>query len=301
MAETAGYRACRRCRPESAAGVDQASDRVRRACDAVARQPDVPWTTARMAKAGATSVAQLQRGFRDVLGLSPRDYVAACRRKSFLARLKGGRTVTDAIYASGFGSPSRVYGSFTLPGMTPATYGRGGAGAHIRWATSPSPIGRILVAATDRGVCFVEVGPDEAALRAELAREFPSAELDPRPSSTLKPHMALARAVAEAKPVRTSVPVDIRGTAFQWRVWRALTRIPAGEKRTYSDVARAIARPRSVRAVGRACATNPLSLLVPCHRVVGRDDAVTGYRWGTDVKSTLLAKEARGVNVARGR
>jgi AraC family transcriptional regulator of adaptative response/methylated-DNA-[protein]-cysteine methyltransferase len=175
--------------------------------------------------------------------------------------------------------------------MTPATYGRGGRGARIRWATADSPVGRILVAATDRGLCFVELGPSDRELAAALRAEFPSAAIDERPSTTLGPFVEAARAIAKATDVPKDVPVDIRGTAFQWRVWRALTQIPRGETRTYSDVARAIGKPASVRAVARACATNPIALVVPCHRVLRRDGHLGGYRWGLKMKEALLAAE----------
>ena len=177
MAEAGGYRACRRCRPNVEIAAVPSVERVRRACHAVARRPELPWTSARIAKAGAASVAQLQRGFRDVLGLAPRDYLAACRKRRFLEQLKNGHSVTDAIYESGYGSPSRVYGAFELPGMTPATYGRGGEGAHIRWASMDSSVGRILVGATDRGLCFVEIGATDAALLRVLRDEFPRAKI----------------------------------------------------------------------------------------------------------------------------
>lgn len=291
MAEAGGYRACRRCHPELAPPEHPALQRIRRACSAIAQHPDAAWTSLRMARAGSASVAQLQRGFRDVLGLTPRDYVAACRHRRFLDQLKNGQSVTDALYGAGYGSPSRVYGSFELRGMTPATYGRGGRGAHIRWATTRTAVGRVLVASTDRGLCFVEVGPDDKALVKELRREFPRATIEAEASAALGPLLDAASAVAEARPIPAAVPVDIRGTAFQWRVWRALTRIPIGKTRAYSEVAASIGRPTSTRAVARACATNPLSLVVPCHRVVGRDGSVTGYRWGTGVKAQLLAEE----------
>lgn len=265
---------------------------VRATCAAVLSRPDAPWTSARLAKAGGTSPVQLQRAFRQVLGLSPRDYVVACRRKRFLDTVKDGGRVTDAIYSAGFGSPSRVYDAIRLPGMTPATYGRGGKGAHIRWMQGASPVGHLMVAATDRGLCFVQIGePDR--MRAELEREFPLADIDLKPSSALRPMLNAAIAVASAKPAPATFPMDIRGTAFQWRVWRALTRIPRGETRSYSDIARAIGRPSAVRAVARACATNPVALVVPCHRVVAKAGAPSGYRWGVTVKRTLLAKERR--------
>jgi AraC family transcriptional regulator of adaptative response/methylated-DNA-[protein]-cysteine methyltransferase len=157
--------------------------------------------------------------------------------------------------------------------------------------STDSPIGRIMVAATDRGLCFVQVGRTDAALRDLLCHEFPLAEIDNAPSAELEPLIGAARAIAEVKPLPSDLPVDIQGTAFQWRVWRALTRIPRGETRSYSQVAQAIGRPSAVRAVARACATNPLSLVVPCHRVVGSNGSLTGYRWGVDVKKKLLENE----------
>ena len=267
---------------------------VRRACVAILSRPEIPWTSARLAKAGGTNPVQLQRAFRDVLGLSPRDYVVACKRKRFLETVKTGQRVTDAIYSAGFGSPSRVYDAIRLPGMTPATYGRGGKGAHIRWMSGESPVGRVMVAATERGLCFVEIGrplEGDVEMRRALAKEFPLSEIDLAPSTSLKAMLDAAVAAASAKQIPVEFPIDIRGTAFQWRVWRALTRIPRGETRSYSEVARAIGRPTAIRAVARACATNPVALVVPCHRVVAKNGAAGGYRWGTKAKKTLLARE----------
>jgi AraC family transcriptional regulator of adaptative response/methylated-DNA-[protein]-cysteine methyltransferase len=236
--------------------------------------------------------------FRSRLGLAPRDYIAACRRRGFLHALREGANVTQAVYEAGYGSASRVYGGVQLPGMTPATYGRGGRGARIDWTIVDSNVGSILVAATTRGLCFVEVGAGEAELLAALRREYPLAGIAARPSSRLRAYAAAARAVAEAKPVSTALPVDIRGTAFQWRVWRALTRIPRGETRSYAAIAAAIGRPAAARAVARACATNPLSLVVPCHRVVRGTGQLGGYRWGLDVKKELLTKEGKSAVTA---
>lgn len=265
---------------------------VTSACAAVQARPEARWTSARLAAAGGTTPVRLQRAFRAVLGLSPRDYLVAARRKRFLDDVKSGGRVTDAIYSAGFGSPSRVYDAIRLPGMTPATYGRGGKGARIQWLAGSSSIGHVMVAATERGLCFVQVGDVEAMTRA-LREEFPLAEIGERPSRALKPLLAAALAVAAAKPLPAEIPVDIRGTAFQWRVWRALTRIPRGETRSYTDIANAIGAPSSVRAVARACATNPVALVVPCHRVVRADGDLAGYRWGVKVKRTLLSKEQR--------
>lgn len=291
MAEASGYRPCRRCHPETTINGASASDRVRHACEAVARRPEASWTSASLARAGGTSVVQLQRAFRRVLGIAPRDYVAACRQRRFLDAVRKGQSVTDAVYESGYGSPSRVYDAIRLPGMTPATYGRGGLGAKIRWLAADSPLGRVLVASTARGLCAVRAGAPDAQLLKSLAEEFPKATIDARPSSDLRALIDAALAIAEATPVPGDLPVDIRGTAFQWRVWRALTQIPAGETRTYSEVARAIGRPSAVRAVARACATNPIALVVPCHRVVRTDGHLGGYRWGLDMKEALLDLE----------
>ncbi len=292
MAEANGYRACRRCHPEDATPGEPA-DRVQRACRAIAARPDARWSSAAIARAGGTSVVQLQRAFRRVLGLAPRDYVAACRQRRFLDAVRNGHRVTDAVFEAGYGSSSRVYGAITLPGMTPATYGKGGAGAAIRWLAADSAVGRLLVASTDKGLCAVRAGAGDAALLADLRREFPLAEIAARPSAELRPLVDAALAIAETTPVPAGIPLDIRGTAFQWRVWRALTQIPRGETRTYSQIARAIGRPSAVRAVGHACATNPVALLVPCHRVLRTDGQLGGYRWGLDMKRALIAAEQR--------
>ena len=292
MAEARGYRPCRRCHPEALTPLSTSpADRVRHACEAVAKRPEARWTSAALARAGGTSVVQLQRAFRQVLGLAPRDYVAACRQRRFLEAVRNGHRVTDAVYESGYGSSSRVYDAIRLPGMTPATYGRGGQGASVRWLAADSVVGRVLVASTERGLCAVRAGSTDANLLRFLRDEFPQANIAAHPSPELQPLIDAALAIANATPVPEDVPVDIRGTAFQWRVWRALTRIPRGETRTYSEVARTIGQPSAVRAVARACATNPIALVVPCHRVVRTDGHLGGYRWGLGMKEALLASE----------
>jgi len=295
MAEAGGYRPCLRCRPGTVVGSSsEAAGRVRRVCEAIARRPDARWDARALARSGQASIPQVQRAFRAVLGLSPREYVLACRRRRFLEDLRRGRTVTEATYDAGFGSTSRMYGALRLPGMRPATYGRGGRGASIEWATVESPLGLILVAATTAGLCFVEVGSSVERLVAELRREFPLATIASEPSARLGPMADVVLAVARGKDVRRDVPVDIQGTAFQWRVWRALTEIPRGRTLTYSGLAAAIGAPSSVRAVARACATNPIALVVPCHRVIGADGQLRGFRWGLDVKRALIEKERVG-------
>jgi len=197
------------------------------------------------------------------------------------------------VYDAGYGSSSRVYGSLHLSAMTPATYGRGGEGATIDWLAVQSSIGWIVVASTARGVCFVELGPRVPDLVRTLRAEFPLATISSKPASRLRRLAAAARAAAEARPWSADLSTDIQGTAFQWRVWRALSKIPLGETRSYAEVARSIGAPRAVRAVARACATNPIALLVPCHRVVGSDGAMRGYRWGIEVKRRILEREGR--------
>jgi AraC family transcriptional regulator, regulatory protein of adaptative response / methylated-DNA-[protein]-cysteine methyltransferase len=247
-----------------------------------------------LSNAAGASVPQLQRAFRHALGMAPRDYVAACRRRLFLARLRTNLRVTAAVYDAGYGSSSRVYEPARLSGMTPATYAKGGRGVVIDWVTTVSPLGVILVAATRRGVCFVEVGKSVDAVRAGLATEFPEATISAKPSARLRPHAAAARAIAAAHHGSHELPMDIRGTAFQWKVWRALQAIPGGTTITYTQLAKTIGAPSSVRAVAKACASNPLALFIPCHRVVGADGTLRGYRWGVDVKKRLIELEKNG-------
>jgi AraC family transcriptional regulator, regulatory protein of adaptative response / methylated-DNA-[protein]-cysteine methyltransferase len=290
MAEAGGYRPCRRCHPERPAE-SPVTDRLKRACAAVQRAPSGRWSVARLAATAGASVPQIRRAFRSTLGMAPRDYVLACRHRRFLDALRDGLDVTDAIYASGFGSPSRVYSDHGIRGMTPATYGKGGEGARIGWSTIATRIGTVLVAFTDRGLCFVAVGDRRADLVETLHAEFPRAETA---TTGTRPPKALASAVRAAVAganVDPALPLDVRGTAFQWRVWRALGKIPRGATCTYKELAHAIRHPKAVRAVARACATNPVALVLPCHRVVGSSGELRGYRWGVRVKHALIAAE----------
>lgn len=291
-AEVGGFRACRRCRPDVAAEMDPQAQRVRAACEAIARRPSASWTIDRLAEVTGGSATQLQRAFKATLGLAPRDFITAARQRRFRDALRSSGRVTDAVYEAGYGSPSRAYDAWKMPGMKPVTYGRGGAGARIGWLTAASPIGRVLVAATGAGLCFVEVGTGDEALVAALRGAFPKAVVDAKPSRHLRPYLDAALAVARAQPAVRDVPLDALGTAFQWRVWRALLTIPRGNTMTYSELAELAGSPRAVRAAARACATNPLALIVPCHRIVGKDGALRGYRWGLSVKARLLDLEA---------
>jgi AraC family transcriptional regulator of adaptative response/methylated-DNA-[protein]-cysteine methyltransferase len=236
---------------------------------------------------------RLHRLFRRVLGITPRQYADAVRLRHFKQSLRRGGNVTSALYDAGYGSSSRLYERAAAQlGMTPGSYLRGAPGLRIRYAVVDSPLGRLLVGATDRGVCAVMLGKPDAELVRELAHDFPRADLRKDPQGL----GAWVRGVVErmrARPTGAEIPLDIRGTAFQRRVWEELRRIPAGRTRTYSEIARRIGRPEAVRAVARACATNSISVVVPCHRVVGKNGSLTGYRWGLERKRALLEAEQR--------
>jgi AraC family transcriptional regulator of adaptative response/methylated-DNA-[protein]-cysteine methyltransferase len=239
---------------------------------------------------GATA---LRRAFERELGTTPRRYAEAKRIERFKECVKEGRDVTDAIYDAGFGSSSRLYEkSDSRLGMTPNGYRRGGRGERIDYTIAPSPVGRLLVAATERGLAAVTLGDDDESLAAALREEFPEAEiLEASDVSGIASLAAAILAHLEGERPSLDLPLDVRATAFQARVWEELRRIPYGETRTYGDVARAIGRPTATRAVARACAANPVALVTPCHRVVGADGAPTGYRWGVDRKRWLLERE----------
>jgi AraC family transcriptional regulator of adaptative response/methylated-DNA-[protein]-cysteine methyltransferase len=247
------------------------------------------------------SPAYLQRRFRRRFGVSPAEYLRARRFAELKTALREGANVTDAVYSAGFGSASRVYEhTDRLLGMPPTRYRKGGEGVAIRYTTARSPLGRVLVAATARGICAVTVGDDDKALLDELRAEFPQAELtrvdagrDEWLSVVLQHVAAEMSGNASLSADSRLPPIDITATAFQWRVWQALTRIPAGETRSYADIARAIGEPGAARAVGHACGGNKLAFIVPCHRVVRADGTPGGWRWGIARKQKLLKSEAR--------
>ncbi len=291
-ARVEGFRACRRCRPEL--GGD---DLVARAVALIESaglaegEPRVP-TLEDLGKALKVSPGHLQRRFKATLGVSPRAFADGLRRAALRAGLRTGAGAAAALYAAGYGSASRIYeaGGARL-GMTPATYARGGRGATIRFAIADSPLDRLLVAATERGVCAVYLGDDDAYLENELRLEYPEAEISPDTGDMTDHVEAVLAMITDPSPA-LDFPLDVRATAFQTQVWEALRAIPAGETRTYRDLAVAIGNPRGARAVGRACATNPVSVVVPCHRAVRGDGGLGGYRWGLDRKRALLSIEA---------
>lgn len=295
-ARQSGFRACKRCRPDIVGLAQPGVEAVRRASAYLSTHADQPVTLAHLARVAAMSPHHLQRRFKAMVGLSPREFQAAVRAGKLRTSLRDGRDVTTAIYEAGYGSPSRVYEAApTGKGMSPSSYRRGGAGMSIGYSTVSSPLGRVLVAATADGVCAVKLGDSAATLVRDLRREYPSAQIRANQQTRTEWVKAIVQHLRGAAP-SLDLPIDVQATAFQWKVWRALQRIPYGETRAYAEVAKAIGQPKAVRAVARACATNPVCLVVPCHRVVPAAGGTGGYRWGADRKKRLLAAEKRRAN-----
>jgi len=272
-------------------------DPLERALNLIA-SADAPLRLGELARTVGLSASHLQRAFRRRFGVSPAEYAQSRRLRSLKSALRQAPRVTDAIYDAGYGSGSRVYEKTgQLLGMTPASYRRGGAGVALRYTTLKIPLGYLLVAATERGICSVTLAGSEAKLVADLRREFPRAAIervDAGRDEWLK--AVIQRVSAEFGKRRANgsaplPPVDIHATAFQWRVWHALQRIPHGARRSYADIAAAIGAPRSTRAVANACGRNRLAIIVPCHRVIRSDGSLGGYRWGIARKRALLARE----------
>ena len=287
-AEARGFRACRRCHPR-----DPETDQVRRVRTAqryLDEHLDETVTLERLGEAVGLSPYHLQRTFKRVTGVSPRAWTGARRMERMKTQLKNGTSVSRATYDAGYSSPSRAYDeSRARLGMTPGAYRHGGRGVAIRFTTVDTALGAVIVAATERGVCFVALGDDPGALESELRREYPAAQVT-RDDDELR-SWAGAVVARLAGDEADRLPLDVPGTEFQWRVWEALQRIPRGETRTYAEVARELGQPSAARAVARACATNQVSLVIPCHRVVRGDGGLGGYRWGVDRKRELLAAE----------
>jgi len=269
------------------AGLDQ----VRKACAFIEAHADVPITLARLARHVNASPFHFQRVFTRIVGISPRAYQDALRAGRFRRGLREGAPVTGAIYEAGYGSSSRVYERPPIGrGMTPAVYKRGAQGVEVTYAIADSPLGRLLVAATPKGICSVKLGDRDEALERDLRREYPAAAITPDRTDLARWVTSILTYLNGRRP-HLDLPLDIQATAFQWKVWRYLQSIPSGETRAYSQVARDIGSPSAVRAVARACATNPVCLVIPCHRVVGKDGGLTGYRWGVERKRALLNRE----------
>jgi AraC family transcriptional regulator of adaptative response/methylated-DNA-[protein]-cysteine methyltransferase len=292
-AESAGFRACRRCHPADAETKDPQAEMVQQVCRLIENSNGETVTLEALSKQVGISSFHLQRTFKSIMGMSPSEYAETRRVNRFKQSVQSGEKITNAIYEAGFGSSSRLYElALSQLGMTPATYGKGGRGAVILYAISDSPLGRVLVAATEKGVCSVKLGDSDDALTTELKQEFFAAEIVPD-ESRLRPVLAAVLNHLNNKTARIDLPLDIRATAFQRQVWGQLQKIPAGKTRSYSEVAKDIGQEKAVRAVARACATNPVALVVPCHRVIREDKSLGGYRWGLDRKKKLLEREVR--------
>jgi AraC family transcriptional regulator of adaptative response/methylated-DNA-[protein]-cysteine methyltransferase len=290
QAEQAGYRACLRCRPRSASGNAQ-SDSVKAICRFIEQHLDEPVTLARLGKEFHQSPFHLQRRFKAALGITPREYADSCRLRSLKRKLQAGDSVTRAMYDAGYGSSSRLYEKTASQlGMTPDKYRRGAIAAAIRYTCADSPLGRMLIAATERGVCAIQFARSDGELLEGLRREFPFATRKSDEGGLRSWAGALLKHM-KGKQLDSSLPLDIRATAFQRRVWTYLQSIPFGSTRSYSQVAKGIGRPTAVRAVARACATNPVAVAIPCHRVVREDGSMGGYRWGIERKKALLEME----------
>jgi AraC family transcriptional regulator, regulatory protein of adaptative response / methylated-DNA-[protein]-cysteine methyltransferase len=286
-AERQGYRPCLRCRPNEVAA---SSALVARAARHLGESEENT-RLSQIAKELNSTTATLRRVFRQVTGLTPRELAEALRVKRFKSLLRSGRNITDALYETGYGSSSRVYErSNAQLGMTPATYQKGGKGMKLEYTIARSAVGNVLVAATERGVSAVYLGEAQNKLIGELRREYPQAEICEASGTAQRWVREIVQRI-EGRPAQEDLPLDLQATAFQRRVWQELQKIPLGTTRTYAQVARAMGAPKAVRAVARACATNPVSVVVPCHRVVRADGKLSGYRWGLQRKEQLLASE----------
>lgn len=294
-AEADGLRACKRCRPLESRADRRTVARIEQLCRYIEAHAQETLSLETLAGQAHLSPFHLQRQFKAVTGVSPKQYVDACRLRALRQGLREGGSVTRAIHDAGFGSASRVYGrAVARLGMTPKQYRAGGAGVAISHAVSRTPLGPLMMGATDRGLCFVQFGDSEKALLEQLAAEYPGAALAPMSEAQRGPFedwmQALSAHIASGQPA-PQLPLDLRGTAFQMKVWAYLQQIPTGELRSYTEVAEAIGAPRAVRAVASACAANRVALLVPCHRVIRGDGSLGGYKWGLERKRALIDRE----------
>ena len=290
-AESAGYRECLRCRPKAVSG-NPRQELIKSVCRYLEQHLDEPITLAQMSAEFRLSPFHLQRTFKAVLGITPKEYVNSCRMRGFRQNLKAGHSVTRAMHEAGYNSTSRLYARTASElGMEPAKYRRGAIAAPIHYTCADSPLGRLLIAATDKGICSIRFADSDEELEQGLKQEFPFAvrRRDDRDLAELA--QRVVQRMSGQAPA-SALPLDIQATAFQRRVWSYLQSIAFGETRSYSQVAKAIRRPSAVRAVARACATNPVAIAIPCHRVLRSNGDRGGYRWGADRKQALLEMEA---------
>ncbi len=279
----------RQARPSAAANPHV--ELVRHVCRYIETHLESSLTLRTLSAQAGLSPFHFQRLFKQIAGITPRQYVDACRLGVLKSRLKERRTVTMAMIEAGYGSSSRLYERASSQlGMTPATYQRGGPATAIRYTVAACPLGRLLLAGTERGICAVYLGDSDAQLEAELMKEFSAADVR-HDDMELNSWVSAILDHLNGKQPHLDLPLDVRATAFQWRVWQELRTIPYGSTRSYSDIARALGQPKAVRAVARACATNPVSVVIPCHRVLREDGSLGGYRWGMKRKQSLLDRE----------
>jgi len=294
-AEHAGFRACRRCHPRRACTSDPHVELVRRICHAIDEHDEERLTLKSLSAETGVSAHHLQRTFKDAMGITPRQYAESRRLNRFKSNVKSGASVTEAMYDAGYGSSRSLYeNSASKLGMTPGTYGRGGRGMRIIYTIASCSLGRLLVAATERGICSVALGDSDSELTDALFVEYPSASIDSKDtvvSPSLNLWLSKVLELVSGQTPRIDLPLDIQATAFQSRVWEELRRIPFGSTRSYQEIAQAIGKPKAVRAVARACAVNHVALVIPCHRVVREDKKLGGYRWGLKRKEKLLERE----------
>ena len=295
-AEAAGFRACKRCEPErTTAKADPQAEAIAAVTEYLKEHAGERKKLEDVAKATGVGKLTILRGFKRVLGVSPGQYAKEARLAKFKEKVREPKTrITDAIYEAGYGSSSRLYEkSSAALGMTPRTMREGGAGLLIRYCTAPSPLGRMLVATTDVGICSIAFGKNDAELVAGLRERFNKAQLVAAKGNTgwLADAVAFVSSQMGEHPLAATFPLDVRATAFQQRVWKALQEIPRGETRSYSEVAAQLGAPTATRAVAAACGANPVAIAVPCHRVMGKDGSLTGYHWGIERKRKLLDAE----------
>lgn len=299
-AERQGFRPCKRCLPRNAEVTDGRLRAVSTVCRAIERQivndgmDEGALRLPKLAGGVKMSTDQLERAFRRTIGITPRQYADAVRMKRLKSQLRKGGNVTTALYDAGFGSSSRLYERAPSQlGMTPRAYGHGGEGMQIHYTVVGSPLGRLLVGATEKGISAVYLGKSDKELEDALREEYPRAEIseDAQARAELRTWVEKIVAHLKGKEPHLDLPTDVQGTAFRRRVWEELRKIPYGKTMTYTEVAKRIGKPKAIRAVARACATNPVSVVVPCHRVVRQDGSLAGYRWGLERKQALLEKE----------
>ena len=288
-AEQSGFRSCRRCHPREA--TSSQIELIGSICSFIEASLEKKLTLSALSAHAGISSFHLQRTFKRAVGISPRQYIEARRLEKMKSSLRNGKTVTKALYDVGFNSRSRIYGKVQNNfGVNPGTYRRGGKGMRIEYAITSCPTGRLLFGVTEKGICAVCLGESDYVVEAALARDYPSAIIT-RNDRDLAPWIQCFMKYFEGQEFRRDLPIDIQATSFQWRVWKQIQAVPRGGTTTYGNIARAIGKPDSFRAVARACATNPVSLIIPCHRVIGQDGSLRGYRWGKNRKRELLSLE----------